>query len=66
MWQPFDSRIRTTPRRPRNIRARRTSLERPEDRQLLSYSEESRSATGPEYRAVASGTSITTASPTSP
>ena len=39
MWHPFSSRTRSTSRRPRNSRARRTSLERLEERTLLSYAD---------------------------
>ena len=39
MWQPFPSRARSNPQRPRNPRARRASLERLEERQLLSYAD---------------------------
>ena len=39
MWHPFSSRSRSLPRRTRNPRSRRTSLERLEKRQLLSYAD---------------------------
>ncbi len=39
MWNPFSSQTRSNSRRPRNTRARRTSLERLEERQLLSYAD---------------------------
>ena len=39
MWQSVSSRIRSNPTRNRNTRARRTSLERLEERQLLSVAD---------------------------
>jgi hypothetical protein len=39
MWQPLSSRIQITPRRSRTTRSRRTTLERLEERTLLSYTD---------------------------
>src|SRR5258708_5390179 len=60
MWKPFSSRSRSLPRRTRNHRAHRASLELLEVRQLLSYADFELSSLLPVNGGTASNDFVTT------